>query len=101
MSRLDDPEKAKITFNIEAKSHQDVSQMISVLGQSGIFTNIRSGQVTSVERNKKPIFQAQVTCKLSPDAVQMFAQARSLSQDPKSQTQVEAAEVEQADEDSH
>lgn len=80
ISRLDDPEKAKITFNIEAQSHQDVSQAISVMAQSGAFANIKSGQVTSIERDKKPIFQAQITCNLTTDAIQMFAQARQLNQ---------------------
>jgi type IV pilus assembly protein PilM len=79
ISRLDDIERAKITFNIESKSHQEVSQMISGMAQSGIFTNIKSGQITSIERNKKPIFQAQVTCNLASDAARTFAQTRYLN----------------------
>ena len=79
ITRLDDPDRAKITFNIEAQSHQDVSQAISIMAQSGAFTNIKSGQVTSIERDKKPIFQAQITCNLAKDAIQTFAQARHLS----------------------
>ena len=80
ISRLDDLERAKITFNIEAQSHQDVSQTISAMAQSGVFTNIKSGQVTSIERNKKPIFQAQITCNLAKDAIQQFVQTRHLNQ---------------------
>ena len=80
ITRLDDPEKAKITFNIEAQSHQDVSQTISILAQSGAFTNIKSGQVTSIERDKRPIFQVQITCNLAKDAIQTFAQARYRNQ---------------------
>lgn len=79
ITRLDDPERAKITFNIEAQSHPDVSQAISIMAQSGAFTNIKSGQVTSIERDKKPIFQAQITCNLAKDAIQTFAQARHLN----------------------
>ena len=79
ITRLDDPERAKITFNIEAQSHQDVSQAISIMAQSGAFTHIKSGQVTSIERDKKPIFQAQITCNLAKDAIQTFAQARHLN----------------------
>ena len=88
ISRLDDPEKAKITFNIEAQSHQDVSETISVMAQSGAFANIKSGQVTSIERDKKPIFQAQITCNLTTDAIEMFAQTRHLNQNwsPKSES---------------
>ena len=79
ITRLDDPEKSKITFNIEAQSHQDVSQTISIMAQSGAFANIKSGQVTSIERDKKPIFQVQITCNLAKDAIQAFAQARHLN----------------------
>ena len=95
ISRLDDPEKAKITFNIEAQSHQDVSQTISVMAQSGAFANIKSGQVTSIERDKKPIFQAQISCNLTTDAIQMFAQTRRLNQNwsPKSQTNGQKRDV--------
>ena len=80
ITRLDDLERTKITFNIEAESHQDVSQTISIMAQSGVFTNIKSGQVTSIERDKKPIFQAQITCNLATDATQQFAQTRDLNQ---------------------
>ena len=80
ISRLDDPEKAKITFNIEAQSHQDVSQTISMMAQSGVFTSIKSGQVTSIERDKQPIFQVQITCNLAEDAIQQFAQTRDFNQ---------------------
>ena len=91
ITRLDDLERAKITFNIEAQSHQDVSQTISAMAQSGVFTNIKSGQVTSIERDKRPIFQAQITCNLAEDATQQFAQTRDLNQNfsrkPKSGSQ--------------
>ncbi|RKU12592.1 hypothetical protein C6502_05720 [Candidatus Poribacteria bacterium] len=91
IARLDDLERAKITFNIEAESHQAVSQTISTMAQSGVFTNITSGQVTSIEREKKPIFQAQITCNLARDAIHRFAQTRDLNQNlsrnPKSNSQ--------------
>ena len=91
ITRLDDLERAKITFNIEAQSHKDVSQTISIMAQSGVFTNIKSGQVTSVEREKKPIFQAQITCNLSEDAIHQFAQTRdtdqNVSRKPRSSSQ--------------
>ncbi len=82
ITRLDDLERAKITFNIEAQSHQDVSQTISTMAQSGAFINIKSGQVTSIERDKKPIFQVQITCNLSKDAIHQFAQTRDLNDNP-------------------
>ena len=80
ITRLDDLARAKITFNLEAQSHQDVSQTISTMAQSGVFTNIKSGQVTSIERDKKAIFQAQITCNLAKDAIQQFVQTRHLNQ---------------------
>ena len=80
ITRLDDLERAKITFNIEAQSHQDVSQIISAMAQSGVFTNIKSGQVTSIERDKRPIFQAQITCNLAKDAIHQFAHTRGVNQ---------------------
>ena len=80
ITRLDEPERTKITFNIEAQSHQDVSQAISIMAQSGAFTNIKSGQVTSIERDKRTIFQVQITCNLGQDAIQTFAQSRYLNQ---------------------
>ena len=80
ITRLDDLARTKITFNIEAESHQDVSQTISTMAQSGVFMNIKSGQVTSIERDKRPIFQAQITCNLSKDAIHNFTQTRDLNQ---------------------
>ena len=76
IARLDELDAAKITFNIEARSHGDVSEMIRVMGQSGVFTNIKSGDVTSVKRERETFFHTQVVCNLSPDAPQMLAQTR-------------------------
>ena len=91
ITKLDDLERAKITFNIEAQSHQDVSQTISIMAQSGVFTNIKSGQVTSIERDKKPIFQAQITCNLAEDAIHRFIETRNpnqnISRQPKNSSQ--------------
>ena len=95
ITRLDDLERAKITFNIEAQSHQDVSQTISTMAQSGVFTNIKSGQVTSIERDKKPIFQAQITCNLAEDAIHRFVQTRDLNHNrpPKSKSSSQNSDV--------
>jgi Tfp pilus assembly protein PilN len=78
ISHLDEPDKAKIVFSVEASSHQEVSKMLSAMAQSGLFREIKSGQITSIERDKKQISQVQVTCNLSLEAVRMFAQARYL-----------------------
>ena len=78
ISNLDQPEKAKIVFSVEASSHQEISKMLSVMAQSGLVKDIKSGQITSIERDKKQISLVQVTCNLSPEAVRMFSQARHL-----------------------
>ena len=83
ISYLDELDKAKITFNIEASTNQEVTQMLSSMGQSGLFTNIKSGQITNVDRDKKQISQVQVTCNLASDAVRMFSQARYLNPEQK------------------
>lgn len=76
ISHLDDPDKAKIVFSVEASSHQEISKMLSTMAQSGLVKDIKSGQITSIERDKKQISQVQVTCNLSPQSVRLFAQAR-------------------------
>lgn len=76
ISHLDDPDKAKIVFSVEASSHQEISKMLSAMAQSGLVKDIKSGQITSIERDKKQISQVQVTCNLSPQSVRLFAQAR-------------------------
>lgn len=83
ISRLDELDKARITFNIKANSNQEVNQMLSIMKQSGVFTNIRSGEITNIKRDDKEISQVQVTCNLASDTVQMFAQERYLSPNQK------------------
>jgi type IV pilus assembly protein PilM len=83
ITRLDESDKAKITFNVDAKSHDDISAMIRVMAQSGLFTNVASGEVKSVQgqRGKPASFQAQVTFNLAADGAQKFAQIRHLPPD--------------------
>lgn len=76
ITRLDELDAAKVAFNVEARSHGDVSEMIRVMGQSGLFTNIKSGDVTSVKRERETFFHTQIVCNLSPNAPQMLAQTR-------------------------
>jgi type IV pilus assembly protein PilM len=97
LARLDEPDKAKVTFTIESSSHEAISKMLSVMAQSGIFTNIKSGQVTSVEREGKPTFQAQITSNLASHAVEMFARSRYLNQGAKPATEESAENVARRD----
>ena len=97
ITHLDELDKAKITFNVEAQSHEDVSEIIRVMDQSGIFIDIKSGDVSSVQRDRKPIFQTQIACNLSSDAVQAFAQTRhyGAEQQTESQKETELAQQEE------
>lgn len=79
LTRLDEPDKAKITFNVEANSHQNISQLISAMKQSGLFQGIKQGQVTAAERSRRSIFQVQITCNLAPNAIQMFTESRYIN----------------------
>ena len=76
ITRLNELDETKVTFNIEARSHGDISEMIRVMGQSGLFTNIKSGDVKSVKRERETFFQTQIACNLSSDAPRMLAQSR-------------------------
>ena len=79
LTRLDEPNKAKITFNVEANSHQNISQLVSAMKQSGFFRGIKQGQVTAAERSKRSIFQVQISCNLAPNAIQMFTESRYIN----------------------
>jgi Tfp pilus assembly protein PilN len=60
----------KITINVEANSHAEISDLISKLDRSGLFADVKSGQISTTEKQKgKQILQAQITCKLSDNAV--------------------------------
>ena len=96
LTRLDEVDKAKITFNVEASSDQEISQMISIMAQSRLFTNIKSGQVTSAGKDKKQVFQAQITCNLAADASQTFAKVRHLQPAEESQNGDDSEEFTQA-----
>ena len=79
LTRLDEPDKTKITFNVEGNSHQNISQLVSMMKQSGLFRGIKQGQVTAAERSKRSIFQVQISCNLVPNAIQMFTENRYIN----------------------
>jgi len=49
---------------------------LRALDRSGIFTNVRPGEVTTISQNRKQIFQVQVRCNLTTSAVRAFAKKR-------------------------
>jgi type IV pilus assembly protein PilM len=67
----------KITINVEANSHEEISNLISQLDRSGLFTDVKSGQIATTEKQKdKQVLQAQITCKLSDNAVKYTQEVR-------------------------
>ena len=73
---LHEPQTARITFNLEGASHNAINTLLRALDRSGVFTNIRPGEVTTISQNRKQIFQVQVRCNLTASAVRAFAQKR-------------------------
>jgi len=70
----------KITINVEANSHAEISNLISQLDRSGFFTEVKSGQIATTEKQKdKQVLQAQITCKLADDAGKYAQELREKS----------------------
>lgn len=76
ITNLHTPETARITFNLEGASHNAINNLLGALDRSGVFTNVRPGEVTTISQNRKQIFQVQVRCNLTPSAVRSFAKKR-------------------------
>ena len=90
ITNLHTPETARITFNLEGASHPAINSLLGALGRSGVFTNVRPGEVTTISQNRKQIFQVQVRCNLTTSAVQAFAKKRY----PMPEPQIDAPEKE-------
>jgi type IV pilus assembly protein PilM len=76
ITNLHTPQTARITFNLEGASHNAINNLLGALDRSGVFTNVRPGEVTTISQNRKQIFQVQVRCNLTPSAVRSFAKKR-------------------------
>ena len=76
ITKLDDLAKARLAFGIEANSHQDISNLVTTLNQSGIFKDIKQGQIVSVNKDRKNFFQVQITCSIKAGAVRTLAEHR-------------------------
>ena len=76
ITNLHEPATARITFNLESASHNAINTLLGALDRSGVFTNVRPGEVTTISQNRKQIFQVQVRCNLTPSAVKAFAKRR-------------------------
>ena len=82
ITNLHTPETARITFNLEGASHNAINSLLGALDRSGVFTNVRPGEVTTIAQNRKQIFQVQVRCNLTASAVRAFAKKRYPIPDP-------------------
>ena len=76
ITNLHEPATARITFNLESASHNAINTLLGSLDRSGVFTNVRPGEVTTISQNRKQIFQVQVRCNLTTSAVKAFAKKR-------------------------
>ena len=76
ITNLHDPSVARITFNLEGSSHNAINTLLRALDRSGVFTNVRPGEVTAATQDRKQVFQVQVRCNLSGAALKAFAQKR-------------------------
>ena len=92
ITNLHTPETARITFNLEGASHNAINSLLGALDRSGVFTNVRPGEVTTISQNRKQIFQVQVRCNLTASAVRAFAQKRYPMPEPQIHEPEKAAE---------
>lgn len=76
ITNLHEPTTARITFNLESASHNAINTLLRALDRSGVFTNVRPGEVTTIPQDRKQIFQVQVRCNLTASAVKAFAKKR-------------------------
>ena len=74
ITNLHEPATARITFNLESASHNAINTLLGALDRSGVFTNVRPGEVTTISQNRKQIFQVQVRCNLTTSAVESICQ---------------------------
>lgn len=88
---LDDFNKTRITFSLQANEHPSINSMLGVLTASGLFRDIDPGEVTSTGDERRPKFEVKVDCKLTNQAAQKLAQKRN----PKPKIELIQEEVEE------
>ena len=76
ITNLHEPTTTRITFNLESASHNAINTLLRALDRSGVFTNVRPGEVTTISQDRKQVFQVQVRCNLAASAVKTFAKKR-------------------------
>ena len=76
ISNLDDLQKARISFSLQANSHDAINSMPEILNQTNMFDKIETGEVTTTGDERRPTFEVKITCQLTNEAIQLFAQKR-------------------------
>lgn len=74
--KLDELDQASLTINAEASSYENISQLISRIGNSDFFTKVRPGQVNSTGDERKQVFQVQIRCQLASNAKQLIVEEK-------------------------
>ena len=89
ITNLHEPTTTRVTFNLESASHNAINTLLRTLDRSGVFTNVRPGEVTTISQDRKQIFQVQVRCNLTASAIKAFAKERY----PMPKIQIDEAEA--------
>ena len=76
VSNLDDLQKARINFSLQANSYDSINSMHGVLSSSQLFSNIDVGEITPTGDERRPKYELKINCRLSSEAHQMFTQKR-------------------------
>ena len=76
INNLDDLQKTRINFNLQANSHPAINSMIGVLKSTGLFSLVETGEHIPTGDPRKPTYEVKVNCRLAPQAIQKFAQKR-------------------------
>jgi hypothetical protein len=76
LTNLSIDKKGKLSMNVEANSHADVSDVIRILNETKLqdkvklFNSVRHGAISKVSKEKRPVFQVQIVCELNNKATQ-------------------------------
>ena len=76
VTNLDDLQKTRITFSLQANSYDAINSMHGVLNGTNLFSNIEMGETTTTGDERRPTYEVKINCRLSREAAQMFAQKR-------------------------
>lgn len=76
INNLDNLEKARISFSLQANSHDAINSMPEILNKTNLFDKIETGEVTTTGDERRPTFEVKITCRLTNEAIKLFAQKR-------------------------